>query len=87
VTWFLELGFEAVKIFLREGPEAGIARIRRSEELVARTREQIGADVELMGPEVFLVSLQVAVAASPKLTGYTLQPNLYLLLADAMKSA
>ena len=38
-------------------------------------------------PEVFLVSLQIAVAASPKLTGYTLQPNLYLLLADAVKSA
>ena len=24
IAWFLELGFEAVKLFLREGPEAGI---------------------------------------------------------------
>jgi peptide/nickel transport system substrate-binding protein len=36
--------------------------------------------------EVFLVSLQVAVAANPKLSGYTLLPNLYLLLGDAVKS-
>ena len=48
IAWFLELGFKAVKLFLREGPEAGIEGIRRSEELVARTREQIGPDVELM---------------------------------------
>jgi L-rhamnonate dehydratase len=48
IAWYLELGFKAVKLFLREGPEAGIAGIRRAEELVARTREQIGDDVELM---------------------------------------
>jgi L-rhamnonate dehydratase len=48
IAWFLELGFKAVKVFLREGPETGIAGVRRSEELVARTREQIGPDVELM---------------------------------------
>ncbi len=48
IAWFLELGFKAVKLFLREGPEAGVAGINRAEELVARTREQIGPDVELM---------------------------------------
>jgi L-rhamnonate dehydratase len=48
IAWFLELGFKAVKLFLREGPEAGVGGIRRSEELVAATREQIGPDVELM---------------------------------------
>jgi L-rhamnonate dehydratase len=48
IAWFLELGFKAVKLFLRQGPEAGIEGIRLSEELVARTREQVGPDVELM---------------------------------------
>jgi len=48
IAWFLELGFKAVKVFLREGPEAGLDGLRRSEELVARTREQIGDGVELM---------------------------------------
>ncbi|HEX2323757.1 MAG TPA: enolase C-terminal domain-like protein [Chloroflexota bacterium] len=48
IAWFLELGFKAVKLFLRQGPEAGIEGLRRSEELVARTREQVGPDVEVM---------------------------------------
>jgi L-rhamnonate dehydratase len=48
VAWFLELGLKAVKVFLREGPESGIAGIAHAEELVARTREQIGDEVELM---------------------------------------
>ena len=29
IAWFLELGFKAVKLFLRQGPEAGIEGIRR----------------------------------------------------------
>src|SRR5581483_4603739 len=48
IAWFLELGFKSVKIFLRHGPADGIAGIRRDEELVARTRQQVGDDVELM---------------------------------------
>ena len=48
VDWFLELGFKAIKLFARYGPDAGIDGIRKTEELVARTREQVGPDVELM---------------------------------------
>jgi len=48
MDWFLELGFKAVKLFARYGPEAGIEGIKKTEELVARTREQIGDEVELM---------------------------------------
>ena len=48
IDWFLELGFKAVKLFARFGAEANIDGIRKTEELVARTREQIGDDVELM---------------------------------------
>jgi L-rhamnonate dehydratase len=61
VAWFLELGFEAVKVFLREGPEAGIAGIRASEELVARTREQVGSDVELMVDAWITLDVETAV--------------------------
>ncbi len=61
VAWFLELGFEAVKVFLRAGPEAGIAGIRRSEELVARTREQVGPDVELMVDAWISLDVETAV--------------------------
>lgn len=48
VDWFLELGFKAIKLFSRFGGDAGIEGIRKTEELVARTREQVGDDVELM---------------------------------------
>jgi L-rhamnonate dehydratase len=48
VDWFLELGFKAIKLFARYGPESGIEGIRKTEALVARTREQVGDDVELM---------------------------------------
>ena len=47
ISWFLELGFKAVKVFLRHGPEEGIAGLRKNEELVAETRELIGPDIEL----------------------------------------
>ena len=48
IQWFLELGFKAVKVFLTWGPEDGVSGIRQSEELVARVRQLIGPDVELM---------------------------------------
>jgi L-rhamnonate dehydratase len=48
VDWFLELGFKAIKLFASHGSESGIEGIRKTEELVARTRAQVGDDVELM---------------------------------------
>jgi L-rhamnonate dehydratase len=47
IDWFLELGFKAVKLFLREGPDSGLPGLNRTEELVAKTREQVGPDVEI----------------------------------------
>ena len=47
IAWFLELGFKAVKLFLREGPDAGLAGLNRTEQLVAQTREQVGPDIEI----------------------------------------
>ena len=48
IEWFLELGFRAVKVFLQYGPEDGLEGLRKNEEIVARAREQIGDEVELM---------------------------------------
>ena len=48
LEWFLELGFRAVKIFMDAGPEDGLPGLNRTEERVARAREIVGDDVELM---------------------------------------
>ena len=47
IDWFLELGFKAVKLFLREGSETGLNGINKTVELVAQTREQVGNNVEI----------------------------------------
>ena len=73
VAWFLELGFKAVKLFLREGPEAGIEGIRRSEELVARTREQIGPDVELMVDAWISLNVETTVRLGEALRPYRIK--------------
>ncbi len=70
IAWFLELGFKAVKVFVRDGPEAGIAGIRRAEELVARTREQIGDDVELMVDAWMSLNVEYAVRLAEALRPY-----------------
>jgi len=73
VAWFLELGFEAVKVFLRAGPEAGIGGIRRSEELVARTREQVGPDVEVMVDAWISLDVETAVRLGEALRPYRIK--------------
>ena len=47
IEWFMELGFKAVKLFVRHGPEDGIEGLNKNEELVAGVREQVGPDVEI----------------------------------------
>ena len=46
--WYLELGFKATKIFATHGPQDGLDGLGKNEELVAKTRELVGDDVELM---------------------------------------
>ena len=48
IEWFLELGFKAIKVFFRHGPTDDMDGLRKNEELVARAREQIGDECELM---------------------------------------
>lgn len=73
VAWFLELGFKAVKLFLREGPESGLAGIRRAEELVARTREQIGPDAELMVDGWMSLNVEYVVRLAEALRPYNIK--------------
>lgn len=46
--WYLELGFKATKIFAPFGPQDGLEGLHKNVELVARTREAVGDEVELM---------------------------------------
>lgn len=48
VDWYQELGFRAFKLACPYGPADGLDGLRRNEEFVARTREQIGDECELM---------------------------------------
>jgi L-rhamnonate dehydratase len=86
IAWFLELGFKAVKLFLRHGPEAGIEGIRRSEELVARTREQIGPDIELMVDAWMSLNVEYTVRLMDALRPYRIKWLEDYLTPDDMDS-
>ncbi len=70
IDWFLELGFRAVKVFLRHGPEDGIEGLRKNEELVATTREQVGGDVELMVDAWMSLNVEYTVRLAEALKPY-----------------
>jgi L-rhamnonate dehydratase len=46
--WYLELGFKATKLFTPFGPHHGLEGLHKNVEMVARTRETVGDNVELM---------------------------------------
>jgi len=48
VDWYQELGFRAFKLACPYGPADGLDGLRKNEEFVARTRERIGDDCDLM---------------------------------------
>lgn len=48
VDWYKELGFRAFKLACPYGPADGLDGIRKNEEMVARAREAIGDECELM---------------------------------------
>lgn len=48
VDWYQELGFRAFKLACPYGPADGLDGIQRNEDFVAKVREQIGDDCELM---------------------------------------
>ena len=48
IEWFMELGFKAVKLGRIRGQKESPDVLAKNEEMVARVREQIGPDTELM---------------------------------------
>ena len=48
LDWYQELGFKAFKLACPYGPADGLEGLKRNEEFVAKARETIGVDAELM---------------------------------------
>jgi L-rhamnonate dehydratase len=46
--WYMEQGFKATKVFTPYGPQDGLEGLKKNVEFVAKTREVVGDDVELM---------------------------------------
>ena len=86
MDWFLELGFKAVKVFLRHGPEDGIAGLRKNEELVARTREQVGPDIEIAVDSWMSLNVEYAVRVVDALKPYRIKWLEDYLLPEDMDS-
>ena len=73
IDWAQELGFERFKLTNQAHYEMGIAALNQMEEKVAATREEIGADAELMINPVMAYSLSFAVQMAERLRPYHLR--------------
>ena len=73
IDWFLELGFKAVKVFLRHGPDEGISGLNKNIEIVAKTREQIGPDSELAVDSWMSSNIEYAVRLSEGLKPFKIK--------------
>ncbi|MAG35008.1 MAG: L-rhamnonate dehydratase [Dehalococcoidia bacterium] len=86
LDWFLELGFKAVKVFLRHGPDAGLAGLNKNVELVARAREQVGPDIELAVDSWMSLNVEYAVRVVEALKPYNIKWLEDYLLPEDMES-
>ena len=73
IDWFLELGFKAVKVFLRHGPDEGLEGLNKNVEIVANTRKQIGPDIELAVDSWMSSNIECAVRVSEGLNPYNIK--------------
>ena len=80
--WHMELGFGGTKLACPYGMYDGLAAIGRNEELVARTRELIGPDVELMLDCWMAFDVEFAVRLAERLRPYGLRWMEDCLLPD-----
>lgn len=71
--WHMELGFRGTKLACPYGMYDGLDAIARDEELVARTREEIGPDVELMLDCWMAFDVEFAVRLAERLRPYGLR--------------
>ena len=72
-AWNMELGFEATKLTCLHGPDAGLAGIEKTEELVSETRELIGSSVDLMLDCWMSMDVEHAVRLGERLRPYDLK--------------
>ena len=73
LEWFLELGFKAVKVFLQHGPGADLEGLNKNVELVARAREQVGNNIELMVDSWMSLDTEYVVRLSELLKPYKIK--------------
>ena len=86
LKWYLELGFKAVKVFLRHGPDAGLAGLNKNVELVAQAREQVGPDIELAVDSWLSLNVEYAVRVVEALKPYQIKWLEDYLLPEDMES-
>ncbi|MSP11628.1 MAG: hypothetical protein EXR62_01590 [Chloroflexi bacterium] len=72
-AWYLELGFKATKIFLPYGPVEGLDGLRQNEEIIARTRELVGDEVDLMADGWMGLDVEYTVRLAETLRPYRLK--------------
>lgn len=73
VDWSLELGFRAIKLACPYGPADGLRGLDENERLVARTREMVGDDVELMLDCYMAFDVEYTVRLAERLRPYRLK--------------
>ena len=73
LSWYLELGFKATKVFLEYGPADGLDGLHRNVEMVAKAREIVGDDVELALDCWMSLDLEYAVRLIEALRPYDLK--------------
>lgn len=71
--WYMELGFKATKLPCPYGPADGLDGLRANVDLIARTREQVGDDVELMLDCWMAFDIEYAVRLAEELRPYKLK--------------
>jgi L-rhamnonate dehydratase len=71
--WYMELGFQATKLPCPFGPADGIDGLHKNVELIAKTRELVGANVELMLDCWMAFDMEYAVRLAEELRPYKLK--------------
>jgi len=71
--WQLELGFKAIKLACPYGPADGIAGLEANERLIARTRELVGDDIEIMLDCYMAFDVEYTVRLAERLRPYRLK--------------
>lgn len=71
--WHMELGFTATKLACPYGTSGGLEALRMNEEFVAKARELIGPDVELMLDCWMAFDVEFAVRLAERLRPYKLK--------------